>query len=100
MHCAENGGSLEELNLGNGPITVTDASRQGDAAWAGNNGTIWGLVIETVGGMSTMMFTTVEVEVRPKLSVTCAVREYVPAGGLAQIRLYGAVVDTPKLFVP
>src|SRR4030065_346171 len=55
-----------------------------------------GVVIATVGGTFTVMFTAAEVVAVPRLSVALAVIWCAPAGALFQMVLYGAVVLVPS----
>src|SRR5678809_107281 len=59
-----------------------------------------GLVIDTVGGTATLMWTTDDVDTPPKLSVACAVRSYPPAGTLLQVIVYGGVVSVSSSVLP
>src|SRR6266545_2316851 len=55
-----------------------------------------GLVMLTVGGRVTLMVTGAEGVRRPLESSACTVKEWLPLGGLLQVRLYGALDFVPR----
>src|SRR5882672_5622763 len=59
-----------------------------------------GLVIVTVGGVSTLILTAAEVALTPWLSVALAVNVCVPAARLARATPYGAAVAVPTSVPP
>jgi hypothetical protein len=72
-------------------------------AGAANDALFAGAVMLAVGGVLaavTVMLTALDAPVPPALSVATALRLYVPAFTLLQLKLYGLVLSLPSSVVP
>src|SRR5712691_10515795 len=69
-------------------------------AGAATTALLAGLVIATVGGVSTLILTAAETALAAPLSVALAVNVCVPAGRLARATPYGAAVAVPTSVPP